>query len=100
LKNRQLIKGKHLAKSNPPNCKMHMIPAKPGTCEQCAVDHEKEFPHNAQSLFYQYHFYNETGRWPDWKDAMAHCTKEMKAQWMTQLTESGVDVEGGRVNPS
>ena len=62
----------------------------PGTCPECAVAHEPEQPHNAQSLAYQYKFYDKHGRWPTWTDAMDHCSDEIKAQWIEALTERGV----------
>jgi hypothetical protein len=55
------------------------------------VKHEPEQPHNQQSLFYQYKFYNEHGRWPTWQDAMAHCTDEVKQIWREALKEHGVE---------
>jgi hypothetical protein len=67
-----------------------------GTCPDCATKHEPNWPHNQQSLFYQYKFYNEYGRWPTWEDAMAHCDDEMKAFWSENLRKLGVDIpEGG-----
>ena len=53
-----------------------MMPGKtpPGTCPECAVAHDPEMPHNRDSLAYQYKFYDQHGRFPTWKDAMAHCT--------------------------
>jgi mannose/cellobiose epimerase-like protein (N-acyl-D-glucosamine 2-epimerase family) len=36
-------------------------------------------PHNQQSLYYQYAFFGEHGRWPTWKDAVAHCAPEVAA---------------------
>lgn len=107
---RQVIKGKHLAagsrtvnmrtgKETKSTATMMMLPAKEGTCEQCAVAHEEREPHNAQSMFYQYHFYNEKGRWPNWIDAMSHCKTEVQEIWTLRLEEQGVDVKGGKVNP-
>jgi len=87
-----LIKGKHLGGFS-------LLPAKPGTCEWCAVAHEKEMPHNAQSMFYQYRFYNKHGRFPNWNDALSHCSDEMKKAWRDNLIEKGVDVDNGGVNP-
>lgn len=81
----ELIKGKHLGA-------FAMFPAAPGTCQECAVKHEPEMPHNQQSLFWQYKFYNEHGRWPTWEDAMAHCTDEMKECWREALLERGVAI--------
>jgi len=70
--------GKHIKE-------MIMMPAPQGTCPECAVNHSPDQPHNQQSLFYQYHFFNEYGRWPTWGDAMAHCTEEVKAIWREAL---------------
>lgn len=65
----------------------------PGLCEVCGVKHEPESPHNAQSLFYQYNFYDKNGRWPTWKDAMEHCEPMMKGLWIEALMEKGVKIE-------
>ncbi len=64
-----------------------------GTCTECAVAHDPGMPHNQQSLAYQYHFYDQHGRWPTWEDAMAHCTEEVKEQWKVALRERGIEVE-------
>lgn len=105
---RKLIESKHLGgaitvdtrtgKQTKSKGTMHLMPAKDGTCEECATDHEAENPHNAQSLFYQYYFFNQHGRWPNWKDAMAHCTEEVKVAWTGALKEKGVRVDAGDVN--
>jgi hypothetical protein len=71
-----------------------MMPAPVGTCPECACKHESEQPHNQQSLFYQYHFFNEHGRWPTWKDALEHCPSIIKELWIKELTERGIDVNG------
>ena len=80
-----VIKGKHLGP-------MDLMPPHEGTCSECATDHDPKLPHNQQSLFYQYKFYNEHGRWPVWEDAMAHCSEEMKAFWRSELKKLGVDI--------
>jgi hypothetical protein len=77
-----------------------LLPAKAGTCPECATAHSPEFPHNAQSLHYQYAFFEKHGRWPNWKDAVAHCAPELAQAWIAALIEKGVDVEGGGVNPA
>ena len=69
-----------------------MLPPKPGTCQECATEHDPALPHNQQSMFWQYKFYGDHGRWPTWKDAMAHCTPEMKQRWTASLKELGVEV--------
>lgn len=76
-----------------------LLPAPPGVCLQCAVGHPPEFPHNAQSLHYQYWFYDQNGRWPDWRDAMAHCDEEMKNFWREELKKRGVDIDAGQIRP-
>lgn len=81
----ELIKGKHLGP-------WALLPAKPGTCPECAVKHKLEYPHDQQSLFYQYKFYNEHGRWPTWEDAMAHCSDGMKVIWRGLLREHGIAI--------
>ena len=70
-----------------------LMPAKPGTCPQCAVKHEPEAPHNKDSLFYQYYFYNENGRWPTWEDAMAHCSEDVKESVREVLRQHDVKAE-------
>lgn len=70
-----------------------LLPPPAGTCPQCAVDHPAEQPHNQQSLFYQYHFYFAQGRWPTWKDAMAHCDEPTRATWTAELTKRGAVIE-------
>lgn len=88
----ETIKGKHLGP-------FQLFPAKPGTCPECAATHGPELPHNQQSLFYQYNFYNEHGRWPTWEDAMAHCDEQMKATWREELTKAGVKLGGSTASP-
>lgn len=63
-----------------------------GQCAECAVRHDPAMPHNQQSLFWQYSFAEKHGRWPTWKDAMAHCTPEMQAFWKSELEKRGVKV--------
>lgn len=69
-----------------------IMPPKPGTCPECAVEHDPAYPHNRDSLFYQYNFYGKYGRWPTWMDAMEHCTQEMKDFWVEALKEKGVEI--------
>lgn len=76
-----------------------LLPPPPGSCPDCAVKHDPSHPHNAQSMHYQYSFYLAHQRFPTWIDAMAHCDETMKNHWTKALTEKGVDVAGGKVNP-
>lgn len=89
----KIIEGKNLAP-------WKLLPAKTGTCPECAVAHDPKAPHNAQSLFYQYKYFNEHDHWPNWKNAMAHCSEEIKSFWVAELQKMGVNVEAGEVNPS
>lgn len=36
----------------------------PDTCPECAVVHDPQQPHNRDSLYYQYKFYDAHGCWP------------------------------------
>lgn len=78
---------------------MKMMPARKGTCQECATVHEASHAHNAQSLYYQYRFYDQNGRWPTWKDAIAHCDENMQQHWIKELTKMGVDIEAGHLTP-
>lgn len=69
-----------------------LLPPAPDVCQQCAVDHPPDQPHNQQSLFYQIKFYNEHKRAPTWKDAIAHCSSEVKTAWAIELAKFGITV--------
>ena len=69
-----------------------LMPCAKDVCQECAVDHDPRQPHNKQSLYYLYKFYGENGRWPTWKDAMAHCDKETQDRWKYELTARGADI--------
>ncbi|GHU65020.1 hypothetical protein FACS189447_03210 [Spirochaetia bacterium] len=66
----------------------------PGTCPECAVSHNPVYPHNKDSLAYQYKFYDKNGRWPTWADAMAHCPEDVKQVWIRELSARGVSIDG------
>lgn len=76
-----------------------LLPPKPGTCSECAVDHPSEQPHNAESPYYQYRFFDLHGRWPTWADAMAHCDEQVQAFWRAELAAHGVEVEPATASP-
>lgn len=110
MEQRKMIPGKHLGKGavsvdmkigkeTPLKNTMMMLPAAPGKCSECATEHPDENPHNASSLFYQYKFYNEHGRWPNWVDAMKHCSPEVREKWTKALEDHGIDVKGGALSP-
>lgn len=64
----------------------------PGTCPECATKHRPDLPHNRDSLAYQYSFFDKHGRWPTWKDAMEHCSDDVKQKWIIALRVHGVEV--------
>jgi len=66
---------------------MFLLPCAPDVCQECAVDHKPEEAHNCQSLYYQYKFYGEHGRWPTWADAIAHCEPKIRDLWKQLLME-------------
>ena len=70
-----------------------LLPPAKDVCQECAVKHAPEEPHDATSLYYQYSFKAEHGRWPGWKEAMAHCSEEMKLIWTKELRKKGVYVQ-------
>jgi hypothetical protein len=78
---------------------MFLLPPAPHLCQTCAVAHEPDAPHNAQSLFYQTKFNMENGRAPTWLDALDHCPEPVKTAWRSTLIAMGVDVDGGKITP-
>lgn len=68
---------------------LNLLPPPKGVCQVCATDHPGDQPHNQQSLYYQYAFYGTHGRWPTWRDAMAHCAPEIQEQWQGALAQLG-----------
>jgi len=74
---------------NEDTTQFHLMPCdtSKGLCPECAVVHEPEEPHNAQSLYYQYKFYGQHNRWPTWADAIAHCSLEIQGLWREALKE-------------
>ena len=70
-----------------------LLPPKPGTCPECAAEHDKAMPHNRDSLYYQMRFRQKNGRFPTWGDAMAHCSEIVKGYWRSELAARGVKPE-------
>ena len=65
-------------------------------CNECATPHDPKFPHELDSLYYQLTFYAKHGHGPTWRDAMDHCTDDVKAEWCLLLTEKGEDLDRER----
>lgn len=70
-----------------------LLPPKQGVCQECSVDHPPHYPHNAQSMYYQYAFYQKHDRWPTWEDALKHCDEKMRTFWIEQLKSKGIVVQ-------
>ena len=67
-----------------------ILPPPAGKCQECAVDHKPEEPHNRDSLYYQMAFRQKHGRWPTWADATAHCSEAGKRAIKELLEAQGV----------
>ncbi|MEX2629512.1 MAG: hypothetical protein WD341_06190 [Tistlia sp.] len=68
-----------------------ILPPPPDACQVCGrrPAHPAAEPHDAGSLYYQYAFRAEHGRWPTWKDALAHCAEPVRAAWERALRARG-----------
>ena len=62
-----------------------------GVCRTCGRSHKADQPHDKSSLYYQYRFYDENGRFASWADAMEHCSRTTKMLWRHHLQERGID---------
>jgi hypothetical protein len=72
--------------------KIIILPPAPGLCQECAVKHEPDMPHDFWSLYYQTKFSLENRRAPTWEDAMAHCSEETKKTWKKALADNSVTI--------
>jgi hypothetical protein len=72
--------------------KWHLLSPRGDVCQKCAVDHDQEMPHDKTSLYYQYWFRGQHGRWPTWSDALADCTDDVKEAWTEVLKRKGIDL--------
>lgn len=72
-----------------------LMPPHPDACQECAryPAHPPDQPHDAQSLYYQVAFKMKHGRASTWKDAVAHCSPEVRAAWEERLRGLGAWTE-------
>ncbi len=70
-----------------------LLPPPDGHCRICAVRHEPEMPHNAQSLFYGIRFRMRYGRDGTWADAIAHCPGDVCEAWTRELRKANAWTE-------
>ncbi len=68
-------------------------PENQSVCQTCGVEHDADAPHDATSLRYQYAFRSVHGRWPTWKDALAHCDEAVRIEWEAALRKRGAWTE-------
>ena len=61
---------------------MVILPPGPGKCKICAGAHDPAQPHNKDSLYYRMKFRQRHGRYPNWTDAIEHCTALAKARFV------------------
>jgi hypothetical protein len=71
---------------------LKLMPPAPHKCKQCATEHDANEPHNQESMYWQYWFHDQHGRWPTWVDAMAHCSDDMREAWESGLAQHGITV--------
>ncbi|MDE2106435.1 MAG: hypothetical protein KGL39_54975, partial [Patescibacteria group bacterium] len=75
---------------------MTMIPPAGDKCQECAVAHGPDQPHDCQSLYYQMAFHSMHRRYPTWTDALAHLSPGVRAHWRKHIAakfrEAGRDV--------
>ncbi len=71
---------------------LQLLPPAKHLWQQCAHQHKPEQPHNPQTLHYAFWFEYNHGRSPTWNDAMAHCSEEVKKEWIGYLTKLGIDL--------
>jgi len=71
--------------------KLTLLSPAPEKCPICADErHDNTFPHNRDSLFYQFWFQSQYGRSPTWADAAADCSPEMKRVLREHLIKNGI----------
>lgn len=75
-----------------------LVPPRKDRCQECAVKHEPEMPHDATSLYWQTKRGIEK-KDPSWKAAMEHCDDKMKQVWKEELLKAGIDIEIGEIYP-
>lgn len=71
-----------------------LLPPAPGKCPICSAEaHGDGIPHNRDSLYYQFWFFNQYKRSPTWADAALLCSPKTKALWKEHLEKHGVKPE-------
>jgi hypothetical protein len=66
---------------------MSLLPPAADACQECAVKHGPDEPHDPQSLFWQTKRNLEGLPPATWEDALAHCPPEVKEAWKRVLKD-------------
>lgn len=73
---------------------MTLLPPAPDACQECAVKHPPEQPHNPQSLYWATKRKMESKPPPTWEIALEHCPQDVYDLWVDALaTKHGVKVK-------
>jgi hypothetical protein len=60
----------------------------------CGAAHELGDAHDWTSVYYMLSFRSTFGRFPTYKDAIAHCTIRKKREWMSAIRRAGGIIQG------
>lgn len=71
---------------------MALLPPPAKACQECSREHHPSLPHDRDSLYYNTLFEMRNDRPPTWKDAMEHCTEDVKQQWIAMYADRGVTI--------
>ena len=90
--------GERVVIYRPVGGKLQLMPPAPHLCQVCGSDHGAGEAHDPTSVYYQYAFYENNGRYPSWRDSIAHLDAEHQQHWLDELAEQGLDPDapGGR----
>lgn len=58
------------------NNEVHILPPVRGSCPVCGARHERDAPHDVNSLYYRTKFRQKHGRYPTKEDAEKHCKQD------------------------
>lgn len=67
-----------------------LLPPHSGLCKECGVKHDPGMPHSRDAIYYQVKFRALNGRFPQWSDAVSHCSPKVRAAWKRELERLGV----------
>lgn len=65
----------------------------PPVCPECGAEHWPQQPHDPTTAKYQAEFMKKHGRRPTWRDAVSHCSDELKMLAESVWPMYGIDPE-------